>query len=75
MQATWVTSVMVSKSPRLSETQGFCFVLFCFVLFCFRRGGTKVSIQDFALAKQALYCLSHTSSPFCSDWFGVGGGL
>jgi hypothetical protein len=26
----------------------------------------------FALAKQALYCLSHTSSPFCSDYFGDG---
>jgi hypothetical protein len=26
--------------------------------------------QGFALAKQALYCLSHTFSPFCSGYFG-----
>jgi hypothetical protein len=25
------------------------------------------------LVKQVLYCLSHTSSPFCSDYFGDGG--
>jgi hypothetical protein len=25
------------------------------------------------LAKQALYCLSHTASPFCSGYFGDGG--
>jgi hypothetical protein len=30
-------------------------------LFCFLGG---VGTQDFLLAKQALYCLSHTSSPF-----------
>jgi hypothetical protein len=27
---------------------------------------------DFGFAEQALYCLSHTSSPFCSDYFGDG---
>jgi hypothetical protein len=32
--------------------------------------GTGVWIQGFALAKQALYHLSHTSSPFCSGYFG-----
>jgi hypothetical protein len=26
--------------------------------------------RDFALTKQALYHLSHTSSPFCSGYFG-----
>jgi hypothetical protein len=26
----------------------------------------------FVLAKQVLYCLSHTSSPFCSGYFGDG---
>jgi hypothetical protein len=25
------------------------------------------------LAKQVLYCLSHTSKPFCSGYFGDGG--
>jgi hypothetical protein len=37
------------------------------------RGGSEVLTEGFALAKQALYCLSHTSSPFCSDYFGDGG--
>jgi hypothetical protein len=32
--------------------------------------GTGVSTQGFTLAKQALYCLSHTSSTFCSGYFG-----
>jgi hypothetical protein len=35
---------------------------------CFLVGlGFKFS---FELAKQALYCLSYTSSPFCSGYFG-----
>jgi hypothetical protein len=38
-----------------------------FCLFVF--GGTGVSTQSFMLAKQALYCLSHISSPFCSGYF------
>jgi hypothetical protein len=29
--------------------------------------------QGFTLAKQVLYRLSHTSSPFCSGYFGDGG--
>jgi hypothetical protein len=29
-------------------------------------------IEGFALAKQVLYHLSHTSSPFCSSYFGDG---
>jgi hypothetical protein len=33
-------------------------------------GETWVWTQGFALAKQELYSLSHTSSPFCSDYFG-----
>jgi hypothetical protein len=32
--------------------------------------GTGVYTQGFALAKQALYFLSHTSSPFCYGYFG-----
>jgi hypothetical protein len=41
-------------------------VLFCFVLFfC----GTRVWTQGFTLEKQALYCLSHTSSLFCFFFF------
>jgi hypothetical protein len=34
--------------------------------------GTGVLTQDFKLEKQVLYCLSHTSSPFCSGYFGAG---
>jgi hypothetical protein len=26
-------------------------------------------VLGFALAKQVLYCLSHTSNPFCSGYF------
>jgi hypothetical protein len=33
-------------------------------------GGTAVLIQGFVLAKQALYLLNHTSSPFCPGYFG-----
>jgi hypothetical protein len=35
-------------------------------------GGIGVWTQGFALAKQALYYLSHTFSPFCSGYFGDG---
>jgi hypothetical protein len=31
---------------------------------------TGVWTQGFALSRQMLYCLSHISSPFCSDFFG-----
>jgi hypothetical protein len=34
--------------------------------------GNGVWTQGFTIAKQALYCLSHSSSPFCSDYFGDG---
>jgi hypothetical protein len=33
-------------------------------------GETGVWTQGFALTKQELYHLSHTSSPFCSGYFG-----
>jgi hypothetical protein len=32
----------------------------------------KVLFQGFVLAKQVLYCLSHTSSPLCCGYFGDG---
>jgi hypothetical protein len=35
--------------------------------------GTGVWTQDLAFAKQALYCLRHTSSLLCSGYLGVGG--
>jgi hypothetical protein len=33
---------------------------------------TRTHAHGFTLAEQALYCLSHTSSPFCSGYFGDG---
>jgi hypothetical protein len=46
-----------------------------FYLFFFFFGKTGVWTQGFAFAKQALYPLSYSSSPFCSSYFGdaVGG--
>jgi hypothetical protein len=35
--------------------------------------GTEVWTQAFTFSKQALYCLGHTSSPFCSGCLGDGG--
>jgi hypothetical protein len=41
-----------------------------YLIFYFLVGlGFEVS---FALAKEVLYCLSHTSSSFCSGYFGAG---
>jgi hypothetical protein len=42
------------------------------VFFLFFFGGTVILMQGFVLAKQALYHLCHTSSPFCSGYFGDG---
>jgi hypothetical protein len=33
-------------------------------------GGTAIWIQGFALAREALYHLSHSASPFCVGYFG-----
>jgi hypothetical protein len=43
-------------------------IQFCF---CFSVG-LRHCIQGFTLAKQVLYHFSHTSSPFCSGYFGDG---
>jgi hypothetical protein len=39
---------------------------------CLFIGGTEVWTQGLCLQSKVLYCLSHTSSPFCSDYFGDG---
>jgi hypothetical protein len=39
------------------------------VCMCVRLG---FELKSFALTKQALYCLSHASSPLCSGYFGDG---
>jgi hypothetical protein len=59
----WV--LWVGPEPGL-----FLFVRFLFLFMCF--GGARVGTQGFTLAKQELYLLSHTSSPFCSGYFGDG---
>jgi hypothetical protein len=40
------------------------------ISFFFFFDGTRVWTQGFVLAKQMLYCLSHSSSPFFSGYFG-----
>jgi hypothetical protein len=45
--------------------------IFFLLLFGGFFGETGVELRDHA-CKQALYCLSHTSSPFCSGYFGDG---
>jgi hypothetical protein len=42
----------------------------CFFFFFFL--GSGVCTQGFVLIKQMLYCLSHTSRPFCFGYFGDG---
>jgi hypothetical protein len=43
------------------------------MFFCLLFGRLGLGTQGFVLEKQALYCLSHASSPFCSSYFGGGG--
>jgi hypothetical protein len=60
-----VLSHLVPQSSSFFPWRQTLLAVFCCVLFCFF-GGTGVWTQSFALAKQALYCLNHTSSFFCS---------
>jgi hypothetical protein len=50
----------------------FGFVLFCLFVFYFVCFGETGFTQGFALTKQVLYHLSHTSCPFCSGYSGDG---
>jgi hypothetical protein len=71
--------------PDKIEKKNFKFMLFLlllhpgfsatvtFFLLFFLFGGTGLWTRGFALAKQVLCCSSHTSSPFCSGYFGDGG--
>jgi hypothetical protein len=45
------------------------FSVFYFIYFFSFLGGLRLT-QDFVLAKQVLYHLIHSSSPFCSGYFG-----
>jgi hypothetical protein len=42
------------------------------ISFLFSPSGIRVWTQGFALAKQVLYCLKHTSSVLCFSYFGDG---
>jgi hypothetical protein len=54
--------------------KAFC-ILFYLILFYFISSyficDTRVWTQDFTFARQALYHLSHASSPFCSSYFEI----
>jgi hypothetical protein len=51
---------------------GFLWISEIFSLFTFFFSGSGVWTQGFALTKQIPYCLSHTSNPFFSRYFGDG---
>jgi hypothetical protein len=55
----------VRRSSSVASVWGYAFGFFFF-------GATGVWTQDFMLAKKVLYLLRHTSSPFCSGYFGDG---
>jgi hypothetical protein len=53
---------------------------FLFIYLCIYFGNTGVSIQGFALSRQALHLLRHASSPYVSSFFlsffcGAGGSI
>jgi hypothetical protein len=56
------------KSPSFAYFIHTLCVWSCHHFFC----GTGVWTQGFVLTTQALFCLSHTTSPFCSVYFGDG---
>jgi hypothetical protein len=47
------------------------FIIFLKLISIFS-SGTGVWTQVFMIAKQVLYCLSHTHSPYCSGYFREG---
>jgi hypothetical protein len=68
---TWVCHLWTFIQMELIHCLIFCIHVILwqnFFLFC----SIGVWTQGFVLAKQMLYHLSHTSSPFCSGYFGDG---
>jgi hypothetical protein len=61
---------MFAWKSALQYFHSFCVSRIYFLIYFYFIGGTGVWSQDCMLRKQALYCLSHTSSPFCFDYFG-----
>jgi hypothetical protein len=57
------------EARSISLAQSYTLPALFFDFFC----GTGVWTQGFTLEKQVFYCLSHTSSPFCSGYCGDGG--
>jgi hypothetical protein len=58
-----IQKLALSEPP---EVFAYCNSFYFHLFFFF--GGTAVRTQGFAFAKQELYCLSHSSSPFCSGY-------
>jgi hypothetical protein len=70
---SWQVKAAGACTPHLPRAGRGCLSAYFFhFLFSSFFGGTGGWTQDFALAKQVLHCLSHTSSPFCSGYFGDG---
>jgi hypothetical protein len=68
-RCAWGFSVCCGDTNIQSSTSSSCLMgIF------FWGGSTAVWTQGFVFAKQAFYCLSHTSSPFYSGYFGAWGG-
>jgi hypothetical protein len=63
MARVYIIKTIYLRSEPLDFIIEYIFSLF---LFC----GTGVWTQDFAFAKQVLYCLRHSFSPFFSGYFG-----
>jgi hypothetical protein len=82
----WVSLTFVLRLALNLDPPYFCLLrswdyrheLLCLaflIIYLFIFAGTGVWTQVFETAKQVLtklYCLSHTSSPFCSSYFGDG---
>jgi hypothetical protein len=63
-----------SESPSpwdLAPPSGFLVTCVCVCVCVCVRAHTLLGLEfGFTLAKQVPYCLNHTSSPFCSGYFG-----
>jgi hypothetical protein len=65
---SWKITNFISDYLKYYFHEKFLLVNFFFFFF----GTTGTGTQGFTLARQSLYHLSHTYSPFCSGYFGKG---
>jgi hypothetical protein len=67
----WTVILLISAScvARLTDVSHWHPAALVILKFIFYFGGTVVWTWGFVLAKQALYHLNHTSSPFCFGYF------